>query len=187
MTDLRRLDVSLTKHGAHKVATLLKTYEKDKILKKLSGSVPGINIELAQAKKTLAASNAGVVPELWTEAKQRGGETVDALVLIAIIFSHHQLIRAMQRSSNKQPFAGRIKRGKDIDGKAFTNFAHIIEELGFSTEHSATHVDYDLHKLFQITGLNELVAELLAMKLQSAGWDRKNSIVDEAIARSHVR
>ena len=180
MTNLRKLDVSLTKHGAHKVATLLKQYEVDDVLNNLSGSVPGINIELAQARKNLSASGKGAIPEIWKKAKQRGGETIDALVLVGIIFSHHELISAMKASTNK-PFSGRIARGKHIDGKAFTNFAHIIEELGYSTEHSSEHVDYDLHKLFQINGLNQLVAELLALKLETAGWTRKNSVIEESI------
>lgn len=182
MTDLSRLNVSLTKHGAHKIAALLKKYDKDDVLKHLSGSEAGVNIESAQAKKTLSANSKGDVPELWNKAKLRGNETVDALVLIAIIFSHHQLISAMKDSTDKRPFAGRINRGAELDGKAFTNFAHIIEELGYSTEHSPDHVDYDLHKLFQIEGLNKLTIELLALKLGSAGWDKKRSVADESSA-----
>src|SRR2546425_7603922 len=112
MTDLRKLNVSLTKHGAHKVAALLKKYEKDEVLNHLADSEPGINIESAQAKKTLAANRAGTVPEVWAKAKQRGGEAIDALVLIAVMFSHHQLITTMQRSANRRPFVGRIERGK---------------------------------------------------------------------------
>lgn len=181
MTDLRQLTVSLTKHGAHKIAALLKKYDKDEILLHLD-TEPGINIESAQAKKTLCANSRGAVPEVWKRAQQRGNETVDALVLVAIIFSHHELISAMKGSTGGRPFAGTITRGKGLDGKAYTNFAHIVEELGYSTEHSADHVDYDLHKLFQISKLNELVLELLTLKLGSAGWNKKNSILDESIA-----
>jgi len=181
MTDLRTLNVSLTKHGAHKIATLLDKYDKDEVLKHLSGSEPGVNIELAQAKKTLCASSRGAVPALWNEAKQRGSETVNALVLIGIIFSHHELISAMKGSTGNRQFSGKIIRGKHVDGKAYTNFAHTIEELGYSVEHSPNHVEYDLHKLFHISGFNKLVIELLKLKLESAGWEKKNSIVDESI------
>ncbi len=182
MTNLRKLNVSLTKHGAHKIAALLKKYDKDEVLKHLSRSESGINIERAQAKKTLSANSGGAVPGLWNKARQRGSETIDALVLVAIIFSHHELIAAMEGSTDKRPFAGTIKRDKNIGGKTFTNFAHIIEELGYSTEHSIDHVNFDLHKLFQIEGLNKLVVELLKLKLESAGWDKKRSIVDESSA-----
>src|SRR6266545_854316 len=167
MTDLDKLNVSLTKHGAHKVASLLKKYDKDDVLRRLSGSEPGINIELAQAKKTLCANDKGEVLAFWNEAKRQGNETIDALVLLGIIFSHHDLISAMKGSAGKRAFFGTIVRGKYIRGKAFTNFAHIIEELGYSTEHSSNHVSYDLHKLFQIKGLNKLVTKLLALKLES--------------------
>lgn len=178
MTNLRKLKVSLTKHGAHKLAHLLKKYDKDEVLEHLWDSEPGINIERAQALRNLSADEVAV-PPVWNVAKERGSEAVDALVLVAIIFSHHQLISAMQNSAAKAPFAGTIIRGNDVDGKAFTNFAHIIEELGYSTEHSTDHVRYDLHKLFQITGLNELVLEVLTLKLTAAGWDRKNPLLEE--------
>lgn len=181
MTDLRALNVSLTKHGAHKIAALLKKYDKDEVLNHLSGSEPGINIESAQAKKTLSVTGRNKVPELWLTAQQNGGETIDALVLVAIIFSHYQLIDAMKGGAGRRPFSGTIKRGKHLDGKAFTNFACIIEELGYSTEHSSTHVSYDLHKLFQINNLSMLLVQVLTRKLESAGWDKRNSLVDEAI------
>lgn len=182
MTDLHKLNVSLTKHGAHKVAALLKKYGANEVLKHLTSSEPGINIESAQAKKTLSANKQGKVPDVWKEAQQQGSETIDALVLIAIIFSHYKLISAMQSSSDKRHFSGTIKRGEHIDDKVYTNFAHIIEELGYSTEHSVDHVSYDLHKLFQIKGLNKLVTKILALKLETAGWDKKNSVIDESIA-----
>jgi hypothetical protein len=180
-TNLARLDVSLTKHGAHKVAQLLKKYDKDEVLEHVSGSEPGVNIARSQAVKTLAA-RAGIVPDVWTKARQRGSETINALVLVAIIYSHHGLIRAMQESTNKRPFCGRIERGKNVDGKAFTNFANNIEELGFSTEHSPDHVDFDLHRLFEIHGFNELLLELLTTVLRHAGWEATNSVIDECIA-----
>jgi hypothetical protein len=182
MTDLNKLTVSLTKHGAHKVAALLKKYDANEVLNHLEDSEPGINIESAQAKKTLSANDQGSVPALWKEAQQQGSETIDALVLIAIIFSHHELISAMQGSSGKRQFSGTINRGVHIDGKAFTNLAHIIEEFGYSTEHSVDHISYDLHKLFHIKELNKLVRKILALKLEAAGWDKKNSVTDESIA-----
>lgn len=182
MTNLKKLNVSLTKHGAHKVAALLKKFETDEVLNHLWNSERGINIETAQAKKTLSVNGKGVVPVVWDKAKALGNEAIDALVLIAIIFSHHQLIAAMQKATNKRPFAGTINRGETLDGKAFTNFAHIIEELGYSTKHSVAHVDFDLQKLFRIEGLNALVVELLTNRLTLAGWDRKRPFIDEATA-----
>lgn len=180
MTDLTKLDVSLTKHGAHKIAILLRKYDKDDILNHLEGSEPGVNIELAQAKKNLSVNRRGDVPDLWNEARQRGSETIDALVLIAIILSHHELISAIKNSTARYRFAGTIKRGHPLDGKAYTNLAHIIEELGYSTEHSADHVRYDFHKIFQIPGLHTLFEKLLRLKLVTAGWDESNSIIEES-------
>jgi hypothetical protein len=181
MINVGALNVSLTKHGAHKVATLLRKYDKDQVLGHLEGSEPGVNIESAQAKKTLAANSAGKVPDFWNDARARGSEAIDALVLLAIIVSHHRLIAAMQGAMDKGLFSGRINRGAYLDGKAFTNFAHIIEELAYSTEHSPDHISFDLRKFFRIAGLNTLAAKLLQVKLKTAGWDGTTPIEDAAV------
>ncbi|MDE2259339.1 MAG: hypothetical protein KGK17_03325 [Betaproteobacteria bacterium] len=179
-TDLQKLNVSLTKHGAHKIATLLQKYNKDEILNHLIHSEPGINIDLPQAKQNLSADRRGLVPDLWNEARIKGSETINALVLSSIILSHHQLVDAIKKSAAKTRFAGTVKRGDVLSGKSFTNFAHTVEELGYSTDHSADHVCYDFHKLFQIPGLNILFEKLLRLKLIAAGWDQSNSIVEES-------
>jgi hypothetical protein len=173
--------VSLTKHGAHKIALLLAKFDKDQVLNHLEGSVAGINIERAQAKKNLSASNAGVVPGVWNKAKSKGQDSINALTLIAIIFSHIDLINAMKSAAGAEPFTGTIVRGRELDGKAFTNFAHTIEELGYSTEHSKNHVKYDLHPIFEVDGFNELAVELLELKLATARWSKTNSVIDELI------
>lgn len=181
MTDLTKLNVSLTKHGAHKIAILLRKYDKDEILKHLENSEPGVNIELAQAKKNLSVNQrSGEVPELWNVARLKGSETIDALVLISIILSHHELINAVRKSTNRNRFAGTIKREQFQNDKAFTNFAHTIEELGYSTEHTQDHVRYDFHKLFQIPGLHTFFEKLLRLKFTTAGWDKGNSIIEES-------
>ncbi len=182
MTDLTKLNVSLTKHGAHKIALLLRKYDKDNILLHLENSEPGVNIELAQAKKNLSVSRrGGVVPDLWNDARQKGSETIDALVLVSIILSHHELIDAIRNSAARYRFAGTVKRAQLQNEKAYTNLAHTIEELGYSTEHSKDHIRYDFHKLFQIPGLHTLFEKLLRLKLVTAGWDESNSIIEESI------
>jgi hypothetical protein len=178
MTTLSSLSVSLTKHGAHKIALLLAKYDKDEVLNHLSGTDSGINIESAQAHKNLSVRS-GIVPEVWNKARIKGKSTINALVFIAIIFSHYKLISAMKTGAGPSPLKGTIRRGIVIDEKAFTNFAHTIEELGFSTEHTTDHVSYDLNKLFKIDGLSQLVREIFELKLTSAGWDKKNSLFEE--------
>jgi hypothetical protein len=182
MIELSRLTVSLTKHGAHKLAALLKKYDKDEVLDRLESAEPGINIEKAQARKNLSVDRFGKVPEVWNKARAAGGETIDALVLIGIMFSHHDLLAAL-REGRTGRFRGTIKRGGRLDGKAFTNTAHIIEELGYSVSHTQQAVSYNLGRLFEIPGLNKLAAELIALKFRSAGWDGKTDLVDELTQR----
>lgn len=175
MLDLTKLSTSLTKHGAHKIAWLIRDYDPDRILNLLWEEVPGINIEETQARKNLSITATGQIPLVWKKAKAQGSEATNALVLIAIIFSHHQLISAM-REAALASFTGRIERGDVLDGKAYTNFAHILEELGYSTQHTKDYVDFDLSRLFKIPGLNSLVLELLALKMKVAGWKGQGDI-----------
>lgn len=180
MIDLSRLSVSLTKHGAHKLAPLLEKYETGEILTKLWAVDLGIKIELAQAKKHLSVDGSGTVPVVWDKAKDAGSESIGGLVLIAIIFSHHKLIEAL-REGRTAPFRGTVARDLTLGGKAFTNTAHIIEKLGYSVSHTQDQVSYNFVKLFDIPGLNELALELIGLKLRVAGWDGRTSLIDELI------
>jgi hypothetical protein len=163
MINLKRLKTSLTKHGAHKIAWLLIEYDPDTVLDRLNGSFPGVNIEEVQARKNLSVGRDGKVPQLWKSARSEGPDVVRALTLIAIIFSHHQLIEAMRKGVTGE-FRGRVLRGDVLSGKAFTNFAHIVEELGYSTRHTRDYIDFDLGRLFHIPKLNDLFIELLSLK-----------------------
>jgi hypothetical protein len=181
MIDLGKLRVSLTKHGAHKVADLLLRFDAQDVLSNLSDSIPGVKIDSVQARKNLSASSTGAVPSVWNQARAAGHESINALVLIAIIFSHGQLIQAM-RAARTASMRGTVVRGQVIDEKAFTNFAHTIEQLGYSVSHSADQVSYNLARLFEIPELHRLAADVLSRKLLTAGWDRSNTLVQEMVA-----
>jgi len=180
MTDLKKLNVSLTKHGAHKIAVLLKQYPAIDILKHLEGSVAGIAIEKAQAKKNLSIGVKNAVPVVWAEVKKLGDDAVDALTLIAIVFSHYKLISTMVGSSSGE-FVGRIIRNRELKGKEYTNFAHTLDRLGYAANSNYDCVEYNLEKLFKIDGLGVLARKIFEEKLIAAGWTRKNSVIDESI------
>ncbi|CRM37212.1 hypothetical protein [Pseudomonas sp. 24 E 1] len=180
MTDLQKLNVSLTKHGAHKIAFLLKQYPASDVLQHLEGSVPGIAIEEAQAKKNLSVGARNAVPNVWAEVKQLGDDAVDALTLIAIVFSHYKLISTMVGSSSGQ-FVGKIIRNRELKGKEYTNFAHTLDMLGYVAESNYDFVEYNLEKLFKIDGLGVLARKVFEAKLITAGWAGKNSVIDESI------
>jgi hypothetical protein len=96
-TDLKKLIVSLTKHGAHKIAFLLQKFDKDDILNHLSGDYMDIHIDSAQTRGILSINQAGIAPDLWNEIKKYGLEDVMDLVFIAIVFSHHDYIAAFKK------------------------------------------------------------------------------------------
>lgn len=178
MTDLRRLKVSLTKHNAHKIARLLKIYRSNDILSKLAE----VRAERAQARKNLSVQKGDKVPDIWAKAKSLGHRAIDALVLVGIIFSHHELIHAMMDATERDKFSGRITRGVQLDHKPYTNFVRIIDQLGYSTKLDYSGVSFNLRPMFHIAGLGPLVGELLTYKLVAAGWDQKGSVANEAIA-----
>ncbi len=185
MIDLTRLRVSLTKHGAHKLAPLLEKYKTTEILDKLWRVEPGIAIESAQAKKNLSVGPGNKVPDVWDKAKAAGSESIRALVLIGIIFSHYRLIKAL-REGKTGLFRGTINKGAVLDTKAFTNAANNIEELGYSVSHTDTHVSYSFAKLFEIPGLHKLALELIGIKFREAGWDGKTDLIEELVDLSDV-
>lgn len=177
MTDVSLLKVSLTKHNAHKVAQLLKDYKVDQVLDRLDE----VHAEKAQTYKNLSVLPGNRLPQVWTKAKKAGRDAIDALVLVGIIFSHHELIRAMAHADDRSGFAGRITRGRPLGGKAYTNFARVMDQLGFTRSLDQQGITFDLRRMFKISGLGSLVAELLGHKLDDAGWDRKGSVPTEAI------
>ena len=150
MIDLSKLRVSLTKHGAHKVATLLRAFPKDQVLDNTQGTHDAIRIDRAQAVKNLSADSAGTLPSIWDEVKELEVEATADLVFLGIVFSHHALIEAMTASTTGE-LVGTIIRGQVIDGKAYTNFACVLDELGLATNHDSERVSYDLGRLFEPT------------------------------------
>jgi len=180
MTDLSRLKVSLTKHGAHKAFQLLRDLDTSQVLVNVWNKHDGIKIDLAQTRQNLSAFADGNLPGIWDRAKAISEDTLRQLVFLAILFSHHKVIQAFQAGSLGAN-TGEIKRGVVLDAKAFTNIKNDIVELGFSKEHSATAVAYDLSDIWKNPALGELASQLLALKLQSAGWNTGGTVVDECV------
>ncbi len=177
-TELKQLRVSLTKHGAHKIAYLLQQFDKDVIMDHLKGDFMSIHIDSAQARGILSIDENRLAPDLWNEIKRYGLEDIFDLVFIAIIFSHYDFIKALKKGISDGCI---IKRGDIISGKVYTNFAHIIDQFGFAIEHTSDYVTFDISRIFYKYYIPDLVAKLLIIKLVKAGWDRTNTLVEECI------
>lgn len=180
MTDLSRLKVSLTRQGAHKVAELIKAFPRHEILGNLDGTYREIRITESQTRKNLSIPEAGEIPKIWDDVRQLGEREIENLVLLAIIFSHHQLIEAFRHSAS-DPMRGRISRAQFKNEKAFTNLKHILDVLGFARVVDYAYVQYDLRRLFENRQLAQLVQQLFRLKLGEAGWDGIGDIVSECI------
>ena len=175
MTDLSRLKVSLTKHNAHKVARLLHDYEASDVFARLEE----VHAEAAQARKNLSTLPGDVLPAVWEKVRALGPDAIDTLVLIAVIFSHRDLIRAISSASDRHGFSGRVDRDVQLTGKAYTNFVRIVDQLGYASKIEHRGVTFDFKRMFEIPGLGPLVGELLELKLAVAKWDRSNGLLRE--------
>lgn len=180
MTDLTRLKVSLTKHGAHKLARLLRHFPAEKVLENTSGAYEDIDIDLSQAKKNLSVFEDGTLPGVWHQAQEAGDRTVDYAVFLAISFSHHHLIDALQGGASGD-MRGDIKLDMLPGTKSFTNYKNDLEELGLSTASDSSHVSYSFREMFSDTALPPVAAEIFRLKLSAAGWGGVPELVDECI------
>lgn len=180
MTNLKQLTVSLTKHGAHKVARLIDTLPVSAVLDNINNDTLNVHIDLALTKKVLSVYQGKQVPVLWEYAKRRGPATVNALTLISIIFAHHELINAFIKSTDKAHH-GSIRREQVSSTKGYTNLSNNVFELGYATERQVSQFSYDFAPLFDIHGLGALVGEILSVKLREAGWPNDNALTDESI------
>lgn len=175
MTDLGRLKVSLTKHNAHKVARLLKSYDASEVFARLDE----VHADVPQTRKNLSTLAGDVLPPVWAKVQTLGPDAIDALLLIAIIFSHNDLIQAMKEALDRQVFSGRIDRDGKLRGKAYTNVVRIIDQLGYASKVEKRAVTFNLTGMFEVPGLGPLVSELLQLKLEQAKWTGENDFFDE--------
>ncbi|WFC62632.1 hypothetical protein EWH21_13195 [Pseudomonas sp. REST10] len=162
----RNSRTSLTKHGAHKVASLIERFGASWVLANLHGSVQGINIDYSQAAKNLGAYD-GSVPAFWDVALSVGRPAVNALVLMAITLSHSELVGLM-RNSRKLGSGRGIVYKEGCDTKSFTNFKNNFIELGFSERSSVDSFTYNLSKIFR-PEIAPMARDLIQLKLEAAG------------------
>lgn len=164
--NVSRLRVSLTKHGILKLAKLVRAYPRNQVLHNTWDSLNSIRIDAAQVRGVMSVSDDGNPPLLWDKIRDLGDQDIEDIVFIAIIFSHHKLIECMIDGNRNDCI---IYRGRVIDGKEFTNFAHTIDEFKYSIEHEVDHVSYDISRIYYKSYLVEYVREILRLKLLDAG------------------
>jgi hypothetical protein len=181
MTDLKRLKVSLTKHGSHKVAELLEKFAPNQVIANATGKVKGINIAPSQARKNLSALAGDVLPDFWNITKNSGRPAINAIVLLAIVFSHNELIKVMI-GAIKGPGRGVVKRSDVDGGKGFTNFKDDFYELGFATSVSSEEFAFDISSIIGDKNLGLIARHLFKHKLLNAGWDEFTALADEAVS-----
>ncbi|WP_343684114.1 hypothetical protein [Asticcacaulis sp.] len=169
MLNLKKLAVSLTKHGAHKLAVLLQEVPLDEILASTTGVVDGVNIDAGQVRKLLSANKAGGIPPLWRSIQSSDLFVIRAMVLMAIVFSHHEIIEQMAAGSGGAG-QGQLLREQFSNPKSFTNLKNDFESLGFMTFANYAGFGFDLRPIFLHESTGRLSAQLLGLKLRDAGW-----------------
>lgn len=181
--NLRQLCVSLTKHGAHKVAILLKYYPVNDVLNHCKDTTLDIDIDLAQAQKNLSVHQDGRLPSYWSRVKAANNDRLlNSCVFVSIVFSHYELIETMIRSTTRNCI-GRVRRGQIIDGKAYTNFADIIRKLGFAEtpEHIPQYIDFNFSHVLTSSEYSGYIGEIILQKFTEAGLSDKNELIGACI------
>ncbi len=170
MIQLYPLRVSLTKNGYIKIAYVLERHTRWEVLDNIRGVYPGINLARSQAANIMGESLSGELPEFWDEIRAYSDRAIRSFVLVAIIFSHVDLINLLQ-SSSEGKMKGRLQRGK-VGNKAFTNLVYAMASCDLCNYvRGAQIVEYDLRSLVSELGnCGHLVRQLIEFKLKICGW-----------------
>jgi hypothetical protein len=179
MTDLKKLRVSLTKQGAHKILPVILANPTSDVIAATALLPKGQKVNTGHIRNILSAEANDVLPDIWQTAKVHSEETLRHLLLLAIVFSHHELIYAFA-ADDRTDGKGTVNRTDVANVKTFTNIRGEAVNLGQAT-HQTDAVEYDFSKMFLNNTLGGLAAQLFKLKLQKAGWDETNSVSDEAI------
>ena len=170
MFNLDLLAVSLTKHGAHKIAKLLDEYTAEEAILHVDENEFDIHIDQAQVRNNLGYREKIGFPAIWNRIRESGVVVLNPCVLLSIIFSHRDLIRCMQKSENRFG-QGIVLRDEIIGGKSFTNIANDFEELGFISEHTDRFFSYNISSIINNPIMGSLVKEIIYNKMLYAGME----------------
>lgn len=169
MPGLQELKVSLTKNGFFKVAEVIKHHMRTVVLDNINGTYNGINLDRAQIAKMLSADKDGKLPEVWDEIRQHGDKSINALVFISILYSHHELITAFSEAMTSE-MRGVIRRGV-LGDKAYTNLVYSMQSAGLCTVYQgASETIFNLTPLFSDLSIGPLAKQLITLKLKETGW-----------------
>jgi len=169
MLVVENLRVSLTKNGYLKIATLVEMHPSNEILDNCRGSHAGINLIESQVANILCADD-GIVPAFWDEIRTYDRHTIRAFTFLAIVFSHHRLIRVFLDAGGGEGH-GTIMR-EDLPEKEYTNLVFAMAEVDACFyERGSVQVGYDLRELpSQLAEVGPIVGELFRAKLRRCGW-----------------
>jgi hypothetical protein len=171
MVEVSGLAVSLTKNGYLKIASLVRAYPSHQILDHVRGSISGVNLNRSQVAGVLCADPmTGLVPGFWDLVRRFDRRTVRDFVFVAIVFSHHRLIRLFREAGHGTPRGTIFREG--MSTKEYTNLQFAMAEVGLCEYARGTdQVDYDMTPLTdQLANAGDLVAQLLKAKLRRCGW-----------------
>lgn len=172
MPGLDELVVSLTKNGFFKIARVILDFPRNEVLDHIAGPEPYPVLDTAQVVNILSGNpQTNELPELWDRVRPLGEPAVHALVLIAILYSHHTLINAFRECSQGE-MRGVLTRDAIGNDKIYTNIAYTLAQAQVSEQptRGAQNHPYNLQPLFAIPAVGPLAKELIDLKLRRTGW-----------------
>ena len=149
---------------------MIENHPRHEVLTNIRGRYTGINLDRAQIAKMLSADPiTKELPEEWDEIRNYSKRAIEAFVFIAILFSHHLLIKVFAKSMTAE-MRGVLQR-EDLDDKTYTNLVHSMHRIDLCAYvPGADAIDYNLTPLFKEMSIGPLVQRILARKLATTGW-----------------
>lgn len=170
MPGIEELKVSLTKNGYFKVADIIIEHPLNEVLDNLGG------LDRAQIVNMLVGDQeSGRLPEFWNDVKGKP-KSLNSLLFISIIFSHHKLIQVFAES-NIAEMSGIIKRENirkifnSTHDKVYTNLVDTMERAGLCVVTRASpETRYSFEPLFRDMSIGPLAKNIFYRRLEQTGW-----------------
>lgn len=181
---LEDLKVSLTKFGVIEVIDIIKN---DQLKEYLDGTYEAshkINHPQINAALGVTEIDPSTVPTYWKEISNFP-ELIELFCLVAVIFSHYELIRKF-KESRSEVMKGVLHRDSFSDVKVFTNVRRLLLHSGaapFTAERS-DNVPYDFSPLLANGKVGRLIKQLLFDRLKKIKWNDKPDLEESEFYRS---
>ncbi|KMZ43539.1 MULTISPECIES: hypothetical protein [Bacillales] len=183
---LEDLKVSLTKFGVIEVINIIKNGQLEEYLDGTYEASHKIDRPQINAALGITENDPSTVPVYWKEI-DNFPELIELFCLVAVIFSHHDLIKKF-KESRSEAMRGVLHKDSFSDVKVFTNVRRLLLHSGAApvTAERSDNVPYDFSPLFANSNVGRLIKQLLLDRLKRINWNDTPSLDQREFYRSFI-